>query len=89
MITRIGLPAIPRCQETTAVYDGPCPPWNNAIVHHYHFSVYALNAQHLKLPAKFSGAGALKAMPGHVVAKGEVIGVYALNPAVMKKIGVK
>lgn len=23
-------------------YDGPCPPWNDEIVHHYHFTVYAL-----------------------------------------------
>jgi hypothetical protein len=28
-------------------------------------------------------------MQGHVVAKGEVVGVYALNPTVAKKIGVK
>ena len=24
-------------------YDGPCPPWNDSIVHHYVFTVYALD----------------------------------------------
>jgi len=70
-------------------YDGPCPPWNDAIPHHYHFAVHALNVQHLGLSGKFTGPDALKAMEGHVVAKGEVVGVYALNPTVAKKIGVK
>lgn len=23
-------------------YDGPCPPWNDTLVHHYIFTVYAL-----------------------------------------------
>ncbi len=70
-------------------YDGPCPPWNDAIPHHYHFAVYALNVPHLGLSGKFTGPDVLKAMQGHVVARGEVVGVYALNPTVAKKIGVK
>jgi len=30
-------------------YDGPCPPWNDSIVHHYHFTVYALDIATLTL----------------------------------------
>ena len=34
-------------------YDGPCPPWNDELVHHYHFTVYALSVKSLDLPAGF------------------------------------
>ncbi|MCA9547331.1 MAG: YbhB/YbcL family Raf kinase inhibitor-like protein [Myxococcales bacterium] len=61
-------------------YDGPCPPWNDARLHHYVFTVYALDAQ-LTLPARFGGADALKAMAGHVLAQGSYTGTYTLNPA--------
>lgn len=63
-------------------YDGPCPPWNDAIVHHYHFVVYALNVGHLGLSGNFTGPDVLKALRNHMLAKGEVVGVYSLNPAV-------
>ena len=69
-------------------YDGPCPPWNDAIVHHYHFGVYALDVAHLNLSGAFTGPDALKAMQGHVLAKGEVVGVYALNPDVARPLGI-
>ena len=26
-------------------YDGPCPPWNDEIIHHYVFTVYALDVE--------------------------------------------
>jgi Raf kinase inhibitor-like YbhB/YbcL family protein len=67
-------------------YDGPCPPWNDTIVHHYHFQIYALNVAHLSLPAAFTGPDAVKAIQGHVVARGEIVGLYTLNPAVAKKL---
>src|SRR5712691_3150748 len=70
-------------------YDGPCPPWNDEIAHHYHFAVYALNVPKLDLPGKFTGAEAMKAMAAHVLAKGEVVGVYTLNPDVAKKMGIQ
>jgi hypothetical protein len=62
-------------------YDGPCPPWNDEIVHHYHFTVYALDVAKLDLPQRFGGPEALKAIEGHVLAKGEWVGTYTLNPA--------
>lgn len=30
--------------ETFQGYDGPCPPWNDARIHNYHFLVFALSA---------------------------------------------
>lgn len=70
-------------------YDGPCPPWNDTIVHHYHFGVYALGVKRLGLSRKFTGPDALRAMQGHVLAKGEAVGIYTLNPDVAKRLGIK
>jgi phosphatidylethanolamine-binding protein (PEBP) family uncharacterized protein len=65
-------------------YDGPCPPWNDSIVHHYHFTVHALDVESLGLSGHFGGPEALKAMEGHVLARGEWVGTYTLNPALKK-----
>ncbi len=62
-------------------YDGPCPPWNDDNVHHYHFTVYALSVSSLGLPKDFDGPGAMDAMKGKIVAQGEVLGLYTQNPA--------
>ncbi len=67
-------------------YDGPCPPWNDEIAHHYHFRVYALDAGHLDVSGNFTGPDAVRAMQGHILAQGEVVGVYALNPEVAKTL---
>ncbi len=75
----------PTMAGTYGGYDGPCPPWNDSIVHHYHFTVYALNVPSLKLSGPFSGIAARKAMRTHVLARGEVVGTYTLNPAVSKR----
>ena len=63
-------------------YDGPCPPWNDARLHHYHFTIYAVDVPSLGLTGIFGGADALAAMEGHVLAKGVWVGTYSLNPAV-------
>ena len=57
-------------------YDGPCPPWNDERLHHYHFQVYALDVDSLNLPKDFTGDQVMKAMENHIWAKGEVIGTY-------------
>lgn len=63
-------------------YDGPCPPWNDARMHHYVFSVYALDVERLDLPADFTAADLFAAMAPHVLAKASLTGRYTLNPAV-------
>jgi Raf kinase inhibitor-like YbhB/YbcL family protein len=62
-------------------YDGPCPPWNDTLVHHYHFSVYALDTEALALKPGFSLAELRAAMNGHVLAEATLTGTYSLNPA--------
>jgi Raf kinase inhibitor-like YbhB/YbcL family protein len=72
----------PDMAGTYGSYDGPCPPWNDSIVHHYHFKVFALDVETLNLPAGFSGQDALKAMQGHILASASHMGTYSMNPAV-------
>ena len=62
-------------------YDGPCPPWNDDLVHDYHFTVYALSVSSLNLPKDFDAAAAQDAMKGKILAQGEAIGNYTQNPA--------
>ncbi|CAM3729881.1 YbhB/YbcL family Raf kinase inhibitor-like protein [Castellaniella denitrificans] len=61
-------------------YDGPCPPWNDARVHRYVFTVYALDVAELGVSGRFTGAQALEAMRGHVLAQASLTGTYTLNP---------
>jgi Raf kinase inhibitor-like YbhB/YbcL family protein len=63
-------------------YDGPCPPWNDEVPHHYVFTVYALDVPKLAVDGAFTGAQAREAMKGHVLAQAAITGVYSLNPAV-------
>ena len=63
-------------------YDGPCPPWNDAIPHRYVFTVYALDVAELAVADRFTGADARRAMDGHILARASVTGRYTLNPSV-------
>jgi Raf kinase inhibitor-like YbhB/YbcL family protein len=52
---------------------GPAPPHGKP--HHYHFKLYALDTPiHLKPEAKKSDLAA--AMKGHVLAEGDLVGIY-------------
>ncbi|EIL95760.1 YbhB/YbcL family Raf kinase inhibitor-like protein [Rhodanobacter sp. 115] len=62
-------------------YDGPCPPWNDSIVHHYHFRIHALDVAELDLRPGFDLAELRAAMAGHVLAEAELLGTYTINPA--------
>ncbi|MFT0533250.1 YbhB/YbcL family Raf kinase inhibitor-like protein [Castellaniella hirudinis] len=61
-------------------YDGPCPPWNDARVHRYVFTVYALDVAEFPLSGRFTGAQAQAALQGHVLASASITGTYTLNP---------
>ena len=63
-------------------YDGPCPPWNDSIVHHYVFTLYALGAERCAVEGRFGGPEVLKAIQGQVLGIAKLTGLYALNPAV-------
>lgn len=63
-------------------YDGPCPPWNDSIPHHYHFVLYATDLERCPVEDGFQGADVEAAIEGHVLERVSVTGVYTLNPAV-------
>ncbi len=56
-------------------YSGPCPPSGT---HRYFFKIYALDTD---LDLKFSSTkrDVEKAMEGHVLAEGELVGLYSRN----------
>jgi Raf kinase inhibitor-like YbhB/YbcL family protein len=55
-------------------YGGPMPPRGHG-VHHYHFKVYALDAE-LEAAAGSTKDRLLEAMEEHVLAEGELVGTY-------------
>ena len=65
-------------------YDGPCPPWNDDLLHHYHFHVYALDVPALGVSGRFTAKDARAAMEGHVLAEAELVGTYTLNAALRR-----
>lgn len=62
-------------------YDGPCPPWNDERMHHYTFTVLALDVARLEVPERFDLAAVQQAMAGHVLDQASITGSYTLNPA--------
>ncbi|MGQ9552127.1 MAG: YbhB/YbcL family Raf kinase inhibitor-like protein [Candidatus Bathycorpusculaceae bacterium] len=54
-------------------YGGPCPPSGT---HRYFFKVYALDAQ-LALDSNSRKKDVEKAMKDHILAKGELVGLYS------------
>jgi Raf kinase inhibitor-like YbhB/YbcL family protein len=63
-------------------YDGCCPPWNDTIVHHYVFTLYALDFDKCPVSGTFKAPAVLEALRGHVLAQASITGLYSLNPAV-------
>ena len=60
--------------ETTG-YRGPFPPKGNG-VHQYHFKLYALDKE-LTLGSNAEKEALLRAMEGHVLGFGEIVGTYS------------
>ena len=56
-----------------AKYGGPCPPSGT---HRYRFRAYALDAV-LSLPSSATKSAVEKAMSGHVIAQGTLMGTYS------------
>ena len=63
-------------------YDGPCPPWNDTLVHHDVFTLFALDLERCPVEGRFGGAEVRAAIAGHVLAEARLTGLYSLNPAV-------
>lgn len=60
-------------------YDGPFPPFNDSLVHHYVFTLYALDVPRLSVEGAFTGADVRKALAGHVLGEATLSGTYTLN----------
>ena len=65
-------------------YDGPCPPWNDSIWHHYVFTLYALSVDRLIVTGRVTGAAVREALSNHVVDRASITGRYSLNPELLK-----
>ena len=64
-------------------YDGPFPPANDSLVHHYLFALFALDVVRLALGDDhsdgFTGAQVREALAGHVLGAATLSGTYTLN----------
>ncbi|WP_039789239.1 YbhB/YbcL family Raf kinase inhibitor-like protein [Herbaspirillum huttiense] len=61
-------------------YDGPCPPWNDALVHRYIFTLYALDVEQLPVVGNLEGSVVVTALRDHVLDQASLTGLYTLNP---------
>lgn len=61
-------------------YDGPCPPWNDELLHHYVFTIYALDLSRCPVEERFTGADVRAAIEGHVLDEATLTVTYTLNP---------
>jgi len=64
-------------------YDGPAPPWNDSIIHHYVFTVFALDMDSTLVYGNFTGHDVREAIDRHVLAEASVVGTYAQNPRLL------
>ena len=65
----------PAAARALPAEEGPCPVSG---AHHYVYRLYALDAEDLQ-PRQDGKAGVLRAMEGHVLAYGELVGTYQLR----------
>jgi len=60
-------------------YDGPFPPFNDSLVHHYVFTLYALDVPRTAVEGAFTGPQVRAAIFKHVLAEATHSGTYTLN----------
>jgi Raf kinase inhibitor-like YbhB/YbcL family protein len=60
-------------------YDGPFPPFNDSLVHHYVFTVYALSIARAPVEGDFTGPQVRAAIYAHILAEATHSGTYTLN----------
>lgn len=69
-------------------YDGPCPPFNDAALHQYTFTLYALGVPtlHFDRTGLFTGDQVITELQkeGHVLAEASIVTPYTTNPALLK-----
>jgi Raf kinase inhibitor-like YbhB/YbcL family protein len=60
-------------------YDGPFPPFNDSLIHHYVFTVYALSVERAPVEGHFTGTQVRQAIYDHILAEATLSGTYTLN----------
>ena len=60
-------------------YDGPFPPFNDSLVHHYVFTLYAVSVPQLPVEGVFNGHDVRAALAGRVLGAATFSGTYTLN----------
>ncbi|MDE2299992.1 MAG: YbhB/YbcL family Raf kinase inhibitor-like protein [Burkholderiales bacterium] len=65
-------------------YDGPFPPFNDSLIHHYVFTVYALSVARAPVEGHFTGAQVRAAIYPHILAEATHSGTYTLNPRLLR-----
>lgn len=60
-------------------YDGPFPPFNDSLVHHYVFTLYAVSVARLPVEGRFTGVDVRRALAGRVLGEATHSGTYTLN----------
>ena len=60
-------------------YDGPFPPFNDSLIHHYVFTVYALAIARAPVDGPFTGPQVRAAIYPHILAEATHSGTYTLN----------
>lgn len=61
-------------------YDGPCPPFNDSIVHHYRFTAYALDIETVPVDGSFTTQDVLVGIEGRVLGEASIGCKYKINP---------
>ncbi len=60
-------------------YDGPFPPFNDSLVHHYVFTLYAVSVPRLPVEGIFTGPQVREQLAGRVLGEATFSGTYTLN----------
>jgi Raf kinase inhibitor-like YbhB/YbcL family protein len=65
-------------------YDGPFPPFNDSLVHHYVFTLYAVSVNRLAVDGVFTGTQVRQALSGKVLGEATLSGTYTLNRRLLR-----
>ncbi len=65
-------------------YDGPFPPWNDSLTHHYVFTLYAVAVSRLPIEGVFTGEQVRHALAGRVLGEATLSGTYTLNQRLLR-----
>ena len=61
-------------------YDGPCPPFNDTVIHRYIFTLYALDVARCPVDGTADGRTVRQAIAGHILDRAVLEGTYSLAP---------